>query len=271
MATRTGDLKSFKPILPADLAELTKRTYKARFQEEQLSETSTWRFMDGPSTQVTVHHRGTVASSPFFDDPLFHDQISAQEENLVHGFVSAENPEHHRWLFPTTDVMEDFCHHWSGEWTAGCDSIFHNIAKALECGTAKPLTRKGWKSYLHSTNHRARRPTVHITATHFSEVDELLLAFPDPWHGKHIADINFPTPFDSLITLCNVTFFLFFKPPLRVLRVRNSVVSHSYGSIRCLATKQQPYPSSHVYYLLKDFLRRSKDRATDLRSIDDLR
>ena len=103
--------------------------------------------MSGPSTQVTVHHRGAVASSPFYDDPVFHDQISAQEENLVHGFVPAENPEHHRWLFPTTEIMEDYCNHWQREWTQGCDSIFHNIAKGLERGTAKPLTQKGWKAY----------------------------------------------------------------------------------------------------------------------------
>lgn len=150
------------------------------------------RFMDGPSTQVTVHHRGAVTSSPFFDDPLFHDQISVQEENLVHGFVPAENPDHHRWLFPTIDIMEDFCNHWSGEWMEGCDSIFHHIAKSLEQGTTKPLTRKGWKNYLHSMNHGARRPLVLITPTHFSKVDELLHAFSDPWHGKRITDINFP-------------------------------------------------------------------------------
>ena len=242
MATKLGDLKSFKPSVTVDLAELTKRTYEAGFQEEHLKDINggaafrdqymgkladilrrpharaligmggpiSWiakryggpaivqRFMDGPSTQVTVHHRGAVVSSPFFDDPLFHDQISAQEENLVHGFVPAENPEHHRWLFPTTEIMEDFCHHWNGEWTEGCDSIFHGIAKSLERGTAKPLTRKGWKSYLHSTNHGARRPPILLTSAHFARVDELLAAFSDPWHGQRILDVSIPVPFDSL-------------------------------------------------------------------------
>ena len=65
-------------------------------------------FLSGPSAQVTVHHRGAVTSSPFYDDPLFHDQVSVQEENLVHSFVPAENPEHHWWLFPTTEIMEDY-------------------------------------------------------------------------------------------------------------------------------------------------------------------
>ena len=72
---------------------------------------------------------------------------------MVHGFVPAENPEHHRWLFPATEIMDDYCNHWRGEWTHGCNLIFQNIAKGLDRGTAKPLTRKGWKAYLHSTNH----------------------------------------------------------------------------------------------------------------------
>ena len=155
------------------------------------------RFLDGPSTQVTVHHRGAVASSPFCDDALFYDQISAQEENLVHGFVSADNPDHHRWLFPTTEVLDDYCHHWRGEWTVGCDLIFHNIAKALERGTAKPMTRKGWKSYLHSPNHGERRPEVVLTPAHFAKADDLLRDFPVSWHGRRVADIVIPVPFHS--------------------------------------------------------------------------
>ena len=156
------------------------------------------RFMNGPSTQVTVHHRGAVASSPFCEDPIFYDQISAQEENLIHGFVPAENPDHHRWLFPTMEIMEDFCNHWYGEWTQGCDLILHNIARALERGTAKPLTRKGWKAYLHSANHGDKRPEVVLTQEHFSRVEDLLQDFPDTWHGQRIADIHLPVHFDSL-------------------------------------------------------------------------
>lgn len=242
MATTIGDLKSFKPALTLDLAELTKWMYKAGFQEEHLKDfnggtsfrdqymgkladilqcphaqalismggPTAWiakcyggqaivqRFMDSPSTQVTIHHRRAVASSVFFNDPLFHNQISAQEENLVHGYIPAENPEHQWWLFLTTDIMEDFCDHWRGEWTKGCDSLFHHITKSLDRGTAKPLTQKGWRSYLHSTNHGTCGPPVYLTSAHFAKVDELLLAFLDPWHGKHIADISFPVHFDSL-------------------------------------------------------------------------
>ena len=82
-------------------------------------------------------------------------------------------------------------------WTVGCDLIFHNLAKALERGTAKPMTRKGWKSYLHSPNHGDRRPEVVLTPAHFARTDELLREFPVSWHGKRVADISIPVPFDS--------------------------------------------------------------------------
>ena len=240
MATKMSDLRIFKPASAPELSELTKRTYKAGFQEEHLKDVNggaairdqymgkladilcrpharalismggptAWiakryggpslvqQFLDGPSAQVTIHHRGAVISSPFCEDTLFHDQVSAQEENLVHGFVSAENPDHHRWLFPTTEIMEDYCHHWRGEWTLGCDFILSNIAKALERGTAKPLTRKGWKSYLHSANHGDRRPGTVLTPAHFKKADELLRGFPDVWQGRRAADIAVPVRFD---------------------------------------------------------------------------
>ena len=154
-------------------------------------------FMDGPSAQVTVHHRGAITSSPFYNDPMFYDQISAQEENLVHGFVPAENPEHHHWQFPTTEIMEDYCNHWCREWTQGCNLIFQNIAKGLEQGTAKPMMQKGWKAYLHSPSHGTQQPAVVLTSTHFVHADEPLQGFPEAWHGKNIAAISVPIPFGS--------------------------------------------------------------------------
>ena len=155
------------------------------------------QFLNGPSAQVTIHHRGAVASSPFCDDALLYDHVSAQEENLVHGFVSADNLDHHRWLFPTMEVLDDYCHHWRGEWTVGCELIFNNIARALEHVTAKPMTWKGWKSYLHSPNHGDRCPDVVLTPAHFTRADELLRGFSSSWNGKRVADISIPIHFDA--------------------------------------------------------------------------
>ena len=81
----------------------------------------------------------------------------------------------------------------------GCDLILSNVARALERGTAKPLTRKGWKSYLHSTNHGDRRPQTVLTPAHFARTEELLRGFADVWHGKRVADIVLPVRFDPSV------------------------------------------------------------------------
>ena len=181
LATRIGNLKTFRPTSAPAISKITKNTYESGFQEEHLKDINggtafhnqymgkladilqwpqaralisiggpaAWiakwyggpsivqHFMSGPRAQVTIHHRGAVASSPLFDDSIFYDQILAQEENLVHSFIPAENPEHHCWLFPTAEIMDDFCSHWCGEWAQGCNFICHNIARGLDCGTAK--------------------------------------------------------------------------------------------------------------------------------------
>jgi len=76
--------------------------------------------------------------------------------------------------------------------------MFHNITKGLECGTAKLLTQKGWKAYLHSANHGTWHPAVVLTAMHFNQVDELLHGFSRAWHGKRVANIQIPVSFDLL-------------------------------------------------------------------------
>ncbi|KIJ92180.1 hypothetical protein K443DRAFT_113956, partial [Laccaria amethystina LaAM-08-1] len=49
-------------------------------------------FMNGPSTQVTVHHRGNVVDAPFLNMPVFHDQLSHQEIELIHGYIPLGSP-----------------------------------------------------------------------------------------------------------------------------------------------------------------------------------
>ena len=70
--------------------------------------------------------------------------------------------------------------------------------KGLEHGTAKPLTQKGWKAYLHSNNHGTQCPDMVLMAAHFAHTDELLEGFSRPWHGKHVSDISMLLSFNSL-------------------------------------------------------------------------
>ena len=76
-------------------------------------------YMDGPSSQVTVHHRGRVVAAPFLDMPVFHDQLSKQEVELIHRYIPLRSPNEDRWAFPTSELIEEFPNHWHGEWNQG--------------------------------------------------------------------------------------------------------------------------------------------------------
>jgi hypothetical protein len=155
-------------------------------------------YMSGPSIQVTVHHRGGVAVAPFLDMPVFHDQLSKQEVELIHGYIPLGNPTEDRWAFPTSELFEEFSNHWRGEWNQGCERIMGNIARSLESGSLTPLTRREWREYLRSNNRGEHAPAPGSVPkdADFSFVENTLdSAFPVKWHGHHIRDIFLPEDF----------------------------------------------------------------------------
>ena len=98
-------------------------------------------YMSRPSSQVTVHHMGGVTVTPSQDMPVFHDQLSKQEVELIHGYILLGSPNKDRWAFPTSELLKEFSNHWRGEWNQGCERIMGNIARSLESGALTPLTR----------------------------------------------------------------------------------------------------------------------------------
>ncbi|KIJ95054.1 hypothetical protein K443DRAFT_109421 [Laccaria amethystina LaAM-08-1] len=156
-------------------------------------------YMSGPSSQVTVHHRGGVAVAPFLDMPVFHDQLSKQEVELIHGYIPLGNPNEDRWAFPTSELLEEFSNHWRGEWNQGCERIMGNIARSLESGALAPLTRREWREYLRSNNRGEHAPTPGSIPkeSDFSLVENTIdSSFPAKWHGRLIRDILLPEDFE---------------------------------------------------------------------------
>ena len=154
--------------------------------------------MSGPSTQVTVHHQGQVTVTLFLDMLVFHDQLSHQEIELIHGYRPLGSPSEDRWAFPTNEILEEYSNHWHGEWNQGCERIMGNIAKALENGALAPLTRGEWRDYLHSSNRGEHAPSPGTVPkpANFTLVETLIdNAFPIRWHGRRIRDILLPEEF----------------------------------------------------------------------------
>ena len=78
-------------------------------------------FMAGPSIQVTVHHRGGVDTDTTRNVPVFYDQLTKQEIELIHGYIPLGSPTEERWAYPTSELLEEFSKHWRGEWNVGCE------------------------------------------------------------------------------------------------------------------------------------------------------
>ena len=155
-------------------------------------------FMSGPSSQVTVHHRGQVSTAPFLNMPVFHDQLSHQEIELIHGYIPLGSPSEDRWAYPTNEILEEYSNHWHGEWNQGCERIMGNIARALESGTLAPLTRREWREYLRSSNRgeHAPSPGTIPKPADFTLVENMIdNAYPIRWHGRRIRDIFIPEEF----------------------------------------------------------------------------
>ena len=111
-------------------------------------------YISGPSIQVTVHHRGGVASDSSLNMPVFYDQLSAQEIELIHSYVPLGSPTEDCWAFPTTEIFEDCSKHWRGEWNQGCE----RITRDLGSGLLAPQTRKEWRDYLRGNNRGEHAP-----------------------------------------------------------------------------------------------------------------
>jgi len=157
-------------------------------------------YMSGLSIQVTVHHRGGVANISTLDMPVFYDQLSAQEVELIHGYVPMGNLTEDRWAFPTTEIFEDCSKHWKGEWNQGCERIMGNIAWDLGSGLLAPQTRKEWHEYLRGNNRGEYAPapgSVPMPNDFMLVESKIDSAFPVRWHGRRLRDIPLPDEFIS--------------------------------------------------------------------------
>jgi len=155
-------------------------------------------YMSSPSIQVTAHHRGGVATTPFLNMPVFYDQLSAQEIELIHGYVPLGSPTQDCWAFPTTKIFEECSKHWRGEWNQGCEHIMGNIARDLGSGLLAPQTRKEWHQYLRGNNRGeyAPEPGSVPSLDDFTLMENKIdAAFPIRWHSHCFQDILLPEEF----------------------------------------------------------------------------
>lgn len=154
------------------------------------------RFMSGPSIQVTRHFSGQNDSGEDRSLGLHWDCVSDQEIEFLFGYIPADkwNPE--RWLYPPVAILEDDCHHWSGEWNVGMEEIFRHITSQVTRNptTATPKTRRGWVEFLRSYNRGRKAPKFIPTERHFLDAKGGLQAagLPANWNRQKVDSIVVP-------------------------------------------------------------------------------
>ena len=154
------------------------------------------QFMNGPSIQVTYHGKGYVDSRDPYPAFIHCDQMSEGEMDLVYGRIRSDNGEKDHWVFPSPELLDELCDHWSGEWTPECERAFVMVKNELNGSKAKPRTRGEWRIHFRQDN-RNNPPAYVVTEHDFSDLRNMMVdgGFPADWNKKCLSDIEFPERF----------------------------------------------------------------------------
>lgn len=155
------------------------------------------KFMTGPSLQVTFHEKG------FFDSkdrrPVFArcDDLTSGELDLVYGHIRSGGGDHNKWAFPTPELLDELCDHWSGEWNDQLEFVFQEIQKELMGPNARARSRGDWRTFFHWSNRGEHAPERRLTIHDFSDWrnDMVEGGFTDDWNKKNIREIEYPEYF----------------------------------------------------------------------------
>ncbi|KAJ7924008.1 hypothetical protein B0H13DRAFT_1602066 [Mycena leptocephala] len=116
------------------------------------------RAMSGPSVQVTIHHAGANDSGDDNCLDLAWDDVSDGDYEAVHGYIQGGTSELDTYLFPTSEMMEEFSDHYFREWNPYCDKTFRQIKAELDGGRGKAPTRAEWRRFFQSSNRGTYKP-----------------------------------------------------------------------------------------------------------------
>jgi len=153
------------------------------------------QFMEGPSLDVYLHHRGYIDSDDEHPMFLYTDEMSPQEIDVLFGCIHNDS-ERDRSLYPSRDILDEGCFFWTGEWDARINGMFEDLTKEILQGSAKFRTPGMWNDYFRRLNqgHRGSKdrlnqvvPTM-LTCLYSKIID----GFPVDWNKRRLADIDLP-------------------------------------------------------------------------------
>jgi len=110
------------------------------------------KFMTGPSLQVTFHKKGYFDSKDRKPAFAHCDKLMPGKLDLVFSHICSGGGDHNKWVFPTPELLDELCDHWSGEWNNQLEFVFQEIQKELMSPNTRPRSRGDWRSLFHRSN-----------------------------------------------------------------------------------------------------------------------
>ncbi|KAJ7151749.1 hypothetical protein C8R46DRAFT_913696 [Mycena filopes] len=157
-------------------------------------------FMSGPSSQVTVHHRGWSDSGDSVSLGLLCDEMSASELGILLGFFKGSQPDTNSWILPPTDILWELSHYYSGELNDGWTDSLDIIMDEVSAGEPVQRTRGGFRDHFRKGQRGLRKPTLdRLLKPDFKEEEKLLKdTFSDNWSKAQVRGIRIPGSWRSV-------------------------------------------------------------------------
>ncbi|KAJ7603390.1 hypothetical protein DFH06DRAFT_1022297 [Mycena polygramma] len=153
------------------------------------------RFMRGPSTQVTVHHRGQTDSSD--DNPwyIINDEISEQEVRILLGHTRDGSTDY--YIFPPDEFLWAMCGHYAGEMGKGVHSVLEFVARAVKTGNPVRRSAAGWKEFLRHWSRGSCQPEHQLPSRqdYESQMERTKEIFADDWSKIKLTNMELPGVF----------------------------------------------------------------------------
>ena len=105
------------------------------------------KFMMGPSLQVTFHVKEYFNSKERKPAFMCCDKLTPGELDLVFGHIPSGGGNHKKWVFPTPELLDELCDHWSSEWNEQLEFVFQEIQKELMGPNTQPRSWGDWRSF----------------------------------------------------------------------------------------------------------------------------
>ncbi|KAJ6530384.1 hypothetical protein DFH09DRAFT_1326898 [Mycena vulgaris] len=174
-------------------------SFIAQLYDEQL----VFRFLRGPSMQVTEYQKGSSFLHHEGNEEIFltTDAVSPSEISLLIGHVATGDLSTETSLWPHPSLMEKESLHVHGAWTPGCYNILTNLRDEIMEGNYRWRTRKQWVSYFRAGNLGTYAPDVgSVPSKTFWDDGASLIrhAFPISWNKMRVRDIEVPESYEPI-------------------------------------------------------------------------